>query len=106
MINRVSAKWALVCGMFSFLTWTGANFYPKFYTLIPTAIFSGCGQGILWTAEVSYVLKLAFDSSKITLFTYQSFDFVLILYMETEHHMVSLKWTRKTPKILYQHLRN
>ena len=65
MINRVSAKWALVCGMFSFLTLTGANFYPKFYTLIPTAIFSGCGQGILWTAEVSYVLKLAFDSSKI-----------------------------------------
>lgn len=66
MINRVSAKWALVCGMFSFLTWTGANFYPKFYTLIPTAVFSGCGQGILWTAEVSYILKLAFDSSKIT----------------------------------------
>lgn len=66
MINKVSAKWALVCGMFSFLTWTGANFYPKFYTLIPTAVFSGCGQGILWTAEVSYILKLAFDSSKIT----------------------------------------
>ncbi|XP_052104182.1 protein unc-93 homolog A-like [Mytilus californianus] len=66
MINKVSAKWAIVCGMCSFLIWTGANIYPKFYTLIPSAVFCGCGQGILWTAEVSYVLKLAFDSSKIT----------------------------------------
>lgn len=65
-INLMSAKWAIVCGMFSFLTWTGANFYPRFYTLIPTAVFSGWGQGILWTAEASYILKLAFDSSRFT----------------------------------------
>lgn len=66
IINTLSAKWAIVCGMFSFLVWIGANFYPRFYTLIPTAIFSGFGQGILWTAEISYILKLAFDSSRIT----------------------------------------
>ncbi|XP_021340099.1 uncharacterized protein LOC110441312 [Mizuhopecten yessoensis] len=66
IINKLSAKWALVIGMFSFLTWIGANFYPTFYTLIPTAIFSGCGQGILWTAEISYILKLAFDSSRVS----------------------------------------
>lgn len=65
-INLMSAKWAIVLGMFSFLTWTGANFYPSFYTLIPTALFSGWGQGILWTAEASYILKLAFDSSRVT----------------------------------------
>lgn len=65
-INIMSAKWAIVLGMFSFLTWTGANFYPNFYTLIPTALFSGWGQGILWTAEASYILKLAFDSSRVT----------------------------------------
>ena len=65
IINKLSAKWALVLGMFSFLTWTGANMYPTFYTLIPTAIFSGFGQGILWTAEISYILKLAFDSSRV-----------------------------------------
>ncbi|XP_069104448.1 protein unc-93 homolog A-like [Argopecten irradians] len=66
IINKLSAKWALVIGMFSFLTWIGANFYPTFYTLIPTAVFSGCGQGILWTAEISYILKLAFDSSRVS----------------------------------------
>ncbi|KAJ8309815.1 hypothetical protein KUTeg_011680 [Tegillarca granosa] len=66
IINTLSAKWAIVCGMFSLLVWIGANFYPRFYTLIPTAIFSGFGQGILWTAEISYILKLAFDSSRIT----------------------------------------
>ncbi|XP_062620059.1 protein unc-93 homolog A-like [Saccostrea cucullata] len=65
-INLMSAKWAITCGMFSFLAWTGANFYPSFYTLVPTGLFSGWGQGILWTAEASYILKLAFDSSRIT----------------------------------------
>ncbi|KAK3095705.1 hypothetical protein FSP39_017862 [Pinctada imbricata] len=66
LINVFSAKWAIVCGMFSFLTWIGANFHPAFYTLIPTALLSGWGQGILWTAEISYILKLAFDTSKIS----------------------------------------
>ncbi|ESP03275.1 hypothetical protein LOTGIDRAFT_92528, partial [Lottia gigantea] len=66
VINIFTAKWALSIGMLCFLIWFGANFYPRFYTLIPTALFAGFGQGILWSAEISYILKLAFDSARIT----------------------------------------
>ena len=66
IINKFTAKWTLSFGMFSFILWTGANFYPRFYTLIPFGIIAGMGQGILWTAESSYLLKLAFDSSRVT----------------------------------------
>lgn len=66
IINKFTAKWTLSFGLFSFILWIGANFYPRFYTLIPLGIVAGMGQGILWTAESSYVLKLAFDSSRIT----------------------------------------
>ena len=66
VINNVTAKWTLVIGMFSFILWIAANFFPRFYTLIPFGIIAGVGQGILWTAESSYILKLAFDSSRVT----------------------------------------
>ena len=66
IINTFTAKWTLSFGMFSFILWIGANFYPRFYTLIPFGIIAGMGQGILWTAESSYILKLAFDSSRVT----------------------------------------
>ena len=66
IINTFTAKWTISFGMFSFILWIGANFYPRFYTLIPFGIIAGMGQGILWTAESSYLLKLAFDSSRVT----------------------------------------
>lgn len=64
VINKLTAKWALTLSTFCYITWFAANFYPEFYTLIPTAILAGFGQGILWTAEISYILKLAFDSAR------------------------------------------
>ncbi|KAK3576536.1 hypothetical protein CHS0354_018042 [Potamilus streckersoni] len=66
IINKLTAKWALVSGMTSFLCWIAANFYSRFYTLIPFGILAGLGQGILWTAESSYILKLAFDTSRVS----------------------------------------
>lgn len=66
IINIFRAKWALCIGILCFLIWFGANFHPTFYTLIPTSLFVGFGQGILWNAETSYILKLAFDSAKAT----------------------------------------
>lgn len=66
IINIFKAKWALCIGILCFLIWFGANFHPTFYTLIPTSLCVGFGQGILWNAESSYILKLAFDSAKAT----------------------------------------
>lgn len=66
IINHLTAKWALCIGVTCFLLWFSANFYPKFYTLVPSAIFVGLGQGVLWGAESSYIQKLAFESAKVT----------------------------------------
>ncbi|KAK7090837.1 hypothetical protein V1264_010587 [Littorina saxatilis] len=64
--NVFTAKWTLALGALCFLLWFGANFYPTFYTLIPAALVAGFGHGLLWTAESSYLLKLAFDSAHAT----------------------------------------
>jgi hypothetical protein len=61
--NIFTAKWTLALGALCFLLWFGANFYPTFYTLIPAALVAGFGNGLLWTAESAYLLKLAFDSA-------------------------------------------
>ena len=66
VINKFTAKWTLVFGMSTYILWIAANFYPRFYTLIPFGILAGIGKGILWTAESSYILKLSFDYSRIT----------------------------------------
>lgn len=66
VINQFTAKWTLVCGMSTYILWIAANFYPRFYTLIPFGILVGVGKGILWTAESSYILKLSFDYSRVT----------------------------------------
>lgn len=66
VINKFTAKWTLVFGMSTYILWIAANFYPRFYTLIPFGILAGIGKGILWTAESSYILKLSFDYSRVT----------------------------------------
>ncbi|XP_067670327.1 protein unc-93 homolog A-like [Haliotis asinina] len=89
VINIFSAKWSLALGMLCYLIWFGANFYPRFYTLIPTALLAGLGQGILWTAEISYVLKLAFDSARVTkdLLEHEMFRFhgIFLACFQTTH---------------------
>ncbi|XP_025079982.1 protein unc-93 homolog A-like isoform X2 [Pomacea canaliculata] len=64
--NIFTAKWTLVLGSLCFLLWFGANFYPAFYTLLPASMVAGFGHGLLWTAETSYLIKLAFDSARLT----------------------------------------
>lgn len=66
LINNFTAKWTLVIGMLSFILWIVANFFPRFYTLIPSGMIAGVGKGILWAAESSYILKLSFDYSRVT----------------------------------------
>lgn len=89
VINIFTAKWALCLGMLCYLMWFGGNFYPQFYTLIPTALFAGFGQGILWTAEISYIVKLAFDSARVTkdLLDHEIFRFhgIFLACFQTTH---------------------
>ena len=63
IINIFTAKWAMCGGVMCFLAWFSAHVHPTFWTLVPTSMLVGLGQAIIWNAESSYVLKLAFDSA-------------------------------------------
>lgn len=41
MIGRLGCKWALVISMCCYVLYTVANFYAKWYTLLPASIFLG-----------------------------------------------------------------
>ncbi|RUS86004.1 hypothetical protein EGW08_006216, partial [Elysia chlorotica] len=63
IINVFTAKWAMCGGVMCFLAWFSAHVHPTFWTLVPTSVLVGLGQAVIWNAESSYVLKLAFDSA-------------------------------------------
>ena len=63
IINVFTAKWAMCGGVMCFLAWFSAHIHPTFWTLVPTSLLVGLGQAVIWNAESSYVLKLAFDSA-------------------------------------------
>ena len=52
-------KWTLVVSMFCYTSYIAAQFYPRFYTLIPTAIVLGLGAAPLWSAKCSYITQVA-----------------------------------------------
>ncbi|XP_069463950.1 protein unc-93 homolog A-like isoform X2 [Ambystoma mexicanum] len=55
IIKKVGCKWALVGSMCCYVTYTLANFYPQWYTLIPTSIILGFGGGPLWASKCTYL---------------------------------------------------
>lgn len=59
ILSRIRPKWTLVVASLPFLLYPMANFYPKSYTLIPCALFAGCGVGMLWNSEGVYMINLA-----------------------------------------------
>jgi hypothetical protein len=58
-------KWTLVVCVFCYSSYIAAQFYPRFYTLVPTAIFLGFGAAPLWSAKCSYLTQLAHRSERI-----------------------------------------
>jgi hypothetical protein len=57
-------KWTLVVCVFCYSSYIAAQFYPRFYTLIPTAIVLGFGAAPLWSAKCSYLTQLAHRSER------------------------------------------
>lgn len=50
---------AWVCNMI----YTGTNFYPKWWTLLPSSILVGSLGGLLWTAQGVYLTRFSFSLS-------------------------------------------
>ena len=59
MIEKMTVKWAMVVGVFSYSTYIGSQFYPEFYTLLPTAVVLGLGAAPMWSAKCTYLTQVA-----------------------------------------------
>ncbi|CAH1252177.1 UNC93A [Branchiostoma lanceolatum] len=65
-IHKVgSCKWTIVVCLFGHVLYTGANFYPSWFTLIPSSILLGLISGPLWTAQVTYLTTSAQEYAKL-----------------------------------------
>ena len=89
LINKLTSKWTIVLGLLFYLFWIAANFYPHFYTLIPTSIGVGFGQSLAWGAQVTYIQKLALDyahlSKELTHQELAKFNGVFLACFQTTH---------------------
>lgn len=59
LINWLKVKWTLVVCVLCYSTYIGAQFYPEFYTLIPTAFIVGLGAAPMWSAKCTYLTQVA-----------------------------------------------
>ncbi|CAH1267949.1 UNC93A [Branchiostoma lanceolatum] len=65
-IHKVgSCKWTVVVCLFGHVLYTGSNFYPSWFTLIPSSILLGSISGPLWTAQITYLTSSAQEYAKV-----------------------------------------
>uniref|UniRef100_A0A8C5PQV3 Protein unc-93 homolog A n=1 Tax=Leptobrachium leishanense TaxID=445787 RepID=A0A8C5PQV3_9ANUR len=55
IICKLGCKWTIIISMCVYITYTLANFYPKWYTLIPTSVLVGIAGSPFWTAQCTYL---------------------------------------------------
>lgn len=55
MIKKLGLKWTIVVCQCSYTLFIAANIFPRWYTLIPSAIILGFGAAPLWTAKCTYL---------------------------------------------------
>jgi len=59
LIKMLKVKWTLVVCIFCYSTYIAAQFYPEFYTLLPTAFILGMGAAPMWSAKCTYLTQVA-----------------------------------------------
>ncbi|XP_035698228.1 protein unc-93 homolog A-like [Branchiostoma floridae] len=65
-IHKVgSCKWTIVVCFFGHVLYTGSNFYPSWYTLMPSSVLLGAISGPLWTAQITYLTSSAQEYAEL-----------------------------------------
>jgi len=59
LIKFLKVKWTLCVCILCYSTYMAAQFYPEFYTLIPTALILGLGAAPMWSAKCTYLNQVA-----------------------------------------------
>jgi len=65
-IRRLTVKWALCISMLCYAPYIAAQFYPRFYTLVPAGILVGLGAAPMWASKATYLTSLGQVYAKLT----------------------------------------
>ena len=66
VIKRLTVKWTLCLSMLCYAPYIGAQFYPRFYTLVPAGILLGLGAAPMWAAKATYLTQVGGVYAKLT----------------------------------------
>ncbi len=65
-LRWIGCKWTIAISFLTYIPFIAAQFYPRFYTLVPAALAVGLGGAPLWCAKCTYltVISEAFSAIK------------------------------------------
>ncbi|CAL4066106.1 unnamed protein product, partial [Meganyctiphanes norvegica] len=66
LIRKLKYKKTTALCMLAYSTYIAAQFYPEYYTLVPTAIIVGIGAAPMWSAQCSYFTQAGQTFAKLT----------------------------------------
>ncbi|XP_015604435.1 UNC93-like protein [Cephus cinctus] len=66
LIKRLTVKWTLCVSMLCYAPYIGSQFYPRFYTLVPTGVLLGLGAAPMWAAKATYLTQVGGVYAKLT----------------------------------------
>lgn len=66
IITWLGCKWAVAVSFIAYMPFIAAQFFPRFYTLIPAGLAVGFGGGPLWCAKCTYLSVVAEVFSAVT----------------------------------------
>ena len=58
IIQKLSVKWTIPICMFCYSIYIATQFYPTFYTIIPSGVLVGIAAAPLWSAKCTYLTRL------------------------------------------------
>ncbi|KAK0091593.1 hypothetical protein PV326_002979 [Microctonus aethiopoides] len=59
IISWLGCKWTIALSFIAYIPFIAAQFFPKFYTMIPAGLAVGLGGGPLWCAKCTYLTVVA-----------------------------------------------
>lgn len=66
LIKRLTVKWTLCVSMLCYAPYIAAQFYPRFYTLVPAGVLLGLGAAPMWASKATYLTQVAGVYAKLT----------------------------------------
>lgn len=66
LIKRLTVKWTLCVSMLCYAPYIGAQFFPRFYTLVPAGVLLGLGAAPMWASKATYLTQVGGVYAKLT----------------------------------------